>query len=198
MLKKFRKLRSVFPSRSVPTEPPARDAAGRSTCGAIRENIELISRLEEKYLTDRTFGERMSDIVGSFCGSVTFVVLHFAVYGSWVLLNLGLLPALPIFDAPPFTLLSTLVSLEAIFLATFVLMKQNRMSKRADSRAHLDLQINLLAEKEMTIVLKMLRLIGSKVGVNAPLLDREMAELSLETPVEVLAGEIAESLPKDG
>ena len=76
-------------------------------------------------------------------------------------------------------------------------LKQNRMSKRADSRAHLDLQINLLAEKEMTMVLQMLRLIGEQVGVRDKRLDRELAQLSRETPVEMLANEIEESLPKE-
>jgi uncharacterized membrane protein len=179
------------------TKPPEADPT-QSTCKAIRDNIELISRLEEKYLSDRTFGERVSDLVGGFCGSIPFVALHIVGYGMWVLVNLGAIPPLPVFDPAPFALLGTLVSLEAIFLATFVLMKQNRMSKRADSRSHLDLQINLLAEKEMTIILQMLRLIAAKVGVKAPLLDSEMAELALETPVEVLAGELAESLPQDG
>jgi len=94
-------------------------------------------------------------------------------------------------------LLSMVVSLEAIFLSTFVLMKQNRMSKRADSRAHLDLQINMLAEKEMTMVLQMLRLIGARVGVRDTLLDRELSQLARETPVETLADEIEEKLPKE-
>jgi uncharacterized membrane protein len=95
-------------------------------------------------------------------------------------------------------LLNVMVSLEAILLSTFVLMKQNRMSKRADSRAHLDLQINLLAEKEMTMVLQMLRQIGDKVGVRDEELHREVDELTVETPVEMLADEIEEKLSKEG
>jgi uncharacterized membrane protein len=94
-------------------------------------------------------------------------------------------------------LLSMVVSLEAIFLSTFVLMKQNRMSKRADSRAHLDLQINLLAEREMTMVLQMLRQIGTRVGVRDRSLDRELDELTDETPLEMLAEEIEEKLSRE-
>jgi uncharacterized membrane protein len=163
---------------------------------AIRKNIELISRMEEKYLHDRALGDRISDLIAAFSGSMTFVVIHLVLYTLWILINLKLLRIMPPFDPYPFMLLSMVVSLEAIFLSTFVLMKQNRMSKRADSRAHLDLQINLLAEKEATMMLQMLRLIGNKVGVKAPHLDRELAQLSGETPVEMLASEIEDRLPK--
>ena len=125
------------------------DKQESATCEAIRENIRLIARMEEKYL---------ADVIGSFSGSMSFVIFHVLFYTLWILINLRILTFIPAFDPFPFLLLSMIVSLEAIFLSTFVLMKQNRMSKRADSRAHLDLQINLLAEKEMTMVLQMLRL----------------------------------------
>jgi uncharacterized membrane protein len=72
-----------------------------------------------------------------------------------------------------------LVSLEAIFLSTFVLMKQNRIGKRADSRGHLDLRIHLLVAKEMTMVLQMLRQIGARVGVRDRKVEREQIEEKL-------------------
>lgn len=171
--------------------------AASTTCGAIRENIDLISRMEEKYLRNRSLSDRLADVIGSFSGSMTFVTLHVAVYTLWILINARLVAWIKPFDPYPFMLLSMVVSLEAIFLSTFVLMKQNRMSKRADSRAHLDLQINLLAEKEMTMVLQMLRLIGTQVGVRSKKIDAELAELSENTPVEVLADEIEERLNKE-
>jgi uncharacterized membrane protein len=150
--------------------------------------------MEEKYQSNRRFAERIADAVAAFSGSMLFVVLHIVFFALWFSINLKYLPFFPVFDPYPFMLLSMVVSLEAIFLSTFVLMKQNRMSKRADSRAHLDLQINMLAEKEMTMVLQMLRLIGKKVGVRDRALDGEMDQLSVETPVEMLAEEIEEKL----
>ncbi len=168
-----------------------------TTCSAIRNNIDLISRMEEKYLTNRKLSDRAADLIGSFTGSVTFVVLHVFIYAVWILVNAGIVPLIRPFDPYPFMLLSMVVSLEAIFLSTFVLMKQNRMSKRADARAHLDLQINLLAEKEMTMVLQMLRLIGAQVGVRNKKLDTELAELSEDTPIEVLANEIEQKLSNE-
>jgi uncharacterized membrane protein len=169
----------------------------QSTCDAIRRNIEVVATMEEKYLSNRGTGDRVADTVAAFSGSMTFVLLHIVVYALWILINLKLVPFIPAFDPYPFMLLSMVVSLEAIFLSTFVLMKQNRMSKRADSRAHLDLQINLLAEKEMTMVLQMLRQIGDKVGVRDRRLDRELDQLTDETPVEMLAEQIEEKMSKE-
>lgn len=169
----------------------------QATCEAIRDNIRMVARMEEKYLSDRKLSERLADVIGSFSGSMSFVIFHAVFYTLWILVNLRVITLVPAFDPFPFLLLSMIVSLEAIFLSTFVLMKQNRMSKRADSRAHLDLQINLLSEKEMTMVLQMLRLIGERVGVRDPQLERELAQLSEQTPVEMLADEIEESLPKE-
>jgi len=169
----------------------------QSTCEAVRRNIEIVANMEEKYLSHRGAGEIVADNIAAFSGSMTFVLLHIFIYGAWILINLKLVPFIPAFDPYPFMLLSMVVSLEAIFLSTFVLMKQNRMSKRADSRAHLDLQINLLAEKEMTMVLQMLQHIGAKVGVRDRELERELADLTDETPVEMLAEQIEEKLSRE-
>jgi uncharacterized membrane protein len=170
---------------------------GQANCDAIRRNIATIAGMEEKYLSGRSLGERVADGIAAFSGSMIFVVLHVVVYGLWIGINAKLVPFMPVFDPYPFMLLSMVVSLEAIFLSTFVLMKQNRMSKRADTRAHLDLQINLLSEREMTMVLQMLRLIGTKVGVRDSQLNSELDQLTNETPVEMLAQEIEEKLSKE-
>ena len=97
-----------------------------------------------------------------------------------------------VFDKPPFLMLNLILSLEAIFLSTFVLMKQNRMSLRADQRANLDLQINLLAEREMTLVLQMLYRMSTRLGVRPS--GVEFEELSEDTPLEALANEIEQKL----
>jgi uncharacterized membrane protein len=167
-----------------------------ATSDAIRHNIELIARMEEKFLRDRNLAERIADAVGNFSGSVTFVLIHAIAYALWILINLRLLPVLPAFDPFPFMLLSMVVSLEAIFLSAFVLMKQNRMSRRADSRAHLDLQINLLAEREMTMVLQMLHTIGTRVGIRDHQFHDELSQFTEETPLETLATEIEDSMPR--
>ena len=166
-----------------------------SIAGAVRRNIEMIARLEEEFKRQRSLPERVADRIANFSGSLSFIVTHLVVYGFWIAVNLGVIPWIQVFDRYPFLLLSVVVSLEAIFLSTFVLMKQNRMSKRADQRANLDLQINLLAEREMTLVLQMLQRISTRLGVR--LLGAEIDELSEETPVEAVATEIQQKLPEE-
>src|SRR6201999_1325045 len=97
------------------------------------------------------------DRIGAFSGSISFVVVHGFLIGGWVLLNLHPVFRLRPWDPFPFMFLGSVLSIEAIFLSTFVLIKQSRMSRRADDRAHLDLQINLLAEREMTLMLRLLQ-----------------------------------------
>jgi uncharacterized membrane protein len=88
-----------------------------------------------------------------------------------------------------------LVSLEGVLLSTFVLIKRNRMSQRADQRAHLDLQVNLLTEKEVTKMLQLQRLICDRLGIKDVDRDPETLELSTNTAVDNLARELDERLP---
>lgn len=86
------------------------------------------------------------------------------------------------------------VSLEAILVASFILMRQARLARRADERDHLMLQILLLTEKEVTAVLQMNREIASKVGLSSIARDKEIAELGLKTSIDEVAQTIHESL----
>jgi uncharacterized membrane protein len=97
------------------------------------------------------------------------------------------------FDPYPFQLLCMLVSLEGVLLSTFVLIRQNRMSNRADRRSHLDLQINLLAEKEISKVIQMLERISERLELPA---DSEARELGEVTAVSDLAHELDQKLPE--
>jgi uncharacterized membrane protein len=162
------------------------------TPNAIRRNIEAVAKLEENFVKNRSMADKAADWIGGFSGSVTFVLLHTVFYGLWILINLNLIPGIKPFDPYPFLLLSVVVSVEAIFLSTFVLMKQNRMSRRADQRDHLDLQINLLSEREMTMVLQLLQRISVRLGVGVS--GDHFDELSTETSVEALAQQISEKL----
>lgn len=90
--------------------------------------------------------DRVADKITSFAGSLSFVYLHSVWFGIWILINLGLIGASAKFDKFPFGLLTMIVSLEAIFLATFVMVSQNRQAARADVRSQLDFETNLRAE----------------------------------------------------
>ena len=144
----------------------------------------------------RSVSDRLSDAIANFVGSIPFVVLHLCWFGIWVLLNTTKLFSAFRFDPYPFALLCMLVSLEGVLLSTFVLIKQNRMSMRADERSHLDLQINLLSEKELTKILQLQKLICSKLDIKEAELDFEVKELSNVTAVDNIAHELNRRLPR--
>ena len=95
------------------------------------------------------------------------------------------------FDRYPFSLLTLTVSLEAIVLTGFVLMSQRHMTREADRRAHLDLQINLLAEQELTAILKLQCLLAERAGIDVTSVDPRLDELRTHTDVQQLAATIA-------
>jgi uncharacterized membrane protein len=152
----------------------------------MERNIRTITRLRLQTARERTVQARLADAITSFSGSMPFVYLHIFWFGAWLLVNTGRV-GLPPFDPFPYGLLTMIVSLEAIFLSTFVLISQNRFSDEADRRAELDLQIGLLAEHELTRVLQMLDAIQDKLGIENDA-DSELADLEMETrPEDVLA-----------
>jgi uncharacterized membrane protein len=160
------------------------------------ENIEEVARLEEQSEQRRSAADKIADAVAGFVGSVSFVVLHLLWFGAWVAINTGFFAAVPVFDPYPFVFLCMIVSLEGVLLSTFVLIKQNRMSNRADQRAHLDLQVNLLAEKEVTKIIEMIERISAQLGIEREVVDAEARELGQETAVGRLAEEVERKLPR--
>jgi uncharacterized membrane protein len=143
-------------------------------------------RIRSKAERERSLQERISDAITDFSGRMIFVYLHVIWFGTWFLINTGQIGIKP-FDPFPYGLLTMIVSLEAIFLSTFVLISQNRLSQENERRAELDMHINLLTEHELTRVLQMLDAIESKLGIENHE-DSELADLEMETkPEDVLA-----------
>jgi len=104
--------------------------------------------------------DRVADVITSFAGSLQFVYLHSIWFGIWILFNIGLIGASLEFDRFPFGLLTMIVSLEAIFLSTFVMVSQNRQALRAEVRNRLDFEANLRSEVWATHI-------GAKLGIDA-------------------------------
>ena len=155
----------------------------------IAKNVEAILGLEQAAKMNRTTSELIANAVARFCGSITFVWVNATLFGLWILLNT--VPGIKHIDPFPFTLLTLMVSLEAIFLSTFILTSQNLETKISERRNHLDLQINLLSEQENTQMLAILDAIAKKVGAdlsNVP----EVEVLRENTQPETLAQHIAE------
>jgi uncharacterized membrane protein len=155
-----------------------------------RENVQAMHRLDQLAIAKRSTADRVAEFVARFCGSITFVWIHAAVFGAWIGWNV--MPGLPRFDPYPFTFLTLCVSLEAIFLSSFILISQNYEMRISDRRNRLDLQINLLAEQENTKMLQMLSRISKKLGMGDDD-DPEIQALEEATRPETLARQIEDA-----
>ena len=122
-----------------------------------------------------------------------FVWLHVIGFAAWIVLNL--VPGVNHIDPFPFTFLTLVVSLEAIFLSTFILISQNHDTRLSERRNHLDLQINLLSEQENTKMLMMLQAIAEKVGAEIEP-DEDMTVLAQETELEKVVEQIEQHAGK--
>jgi len=153
----------------------------------IDRNIATLERLREEQARSRSLQSVLADAITSFSGRMVFIYLHALWFGGWIVVNQGLVPGVRPFDRFPYGLLTMIVSLEAIFLSTFVLISQNRLGEASERRADLHLQIGLLTEHELTRVLQMLDAIRQHMGVEVEGAT-ELAQLEMETrPEDVLA-----------
>ena len=161
-----------------------------------QRNIESIAQLETTEAAKRSPADCIADAITRFCGSMAFIYVHLAWFGGWILWHF--VPRLPQalrFDPYPFQFLTFVVSLEAIFLSTFILISQNRQSRIAELRNHLDLQINLLSEQENSKVLAMLEALLQYHGLVQP--DPEVASLAEATAPDMLVEQIEKTLERN-
>jgi uncharacterized membrane protein len=170
---------------------------GQEESPAVEENVEAIRRWEQAALHSRTRAEQLGDLVTSTAASSPVLIAHVAWFAFWIAANVNLIPGITPFDHFPFPFLTMTVSLEAIFLALFVLASQNRLAQQADKRAHLDLQIDLLAEREMTAVLRLLLDIAAHLDVKTKVTADQIRDLIETTDVHALTTKLDE-IPKPG
>jgi uncharacterized membrane protein len=164
---------------------PAANAAPAS----VAENVKKIISLESEALRPRSRSEEITDSIGGFVGTISFVVLQIVAFCGWVLVNAGIVSQIPAFDPFPYSLLSSMTSFEAVLIAAFVLMKQNRMGVVADRRDHLDLQVNLLTERQATQIIQMLDRLSGHFGIEQHK-DEDSRELGRHVAVEHLVEEV--------
>src|SRR6478735_5474456 len=151
------------------------------------KNIQAILDLERETRERRSVLDRITDSISSLASSGAFIAAHIIWFTFWIVANsIGGAT----FDRYPFSLLTLAVSLEAIVLTGFVLMAQNRMTQQADKRAHLDLQINLLAEQELTAILKLQCRLAEHAGIDVSSVDPRLEQLLAQTDVQRLAAAI--------
>jgi uncharacterized membrane protein len=130
---------------------------------ARRAHIGTMRAIKAAHAKDRTTVERMADWISKIAGSAGSISFHFLWFTIWIVVNTGLTPFAP-FDPFPFGLLTMVVSLEAIFLAIFVLMTQNRESHIAEVREELSLQVILRMEAEVTKTLQLVAGLFTRLG----------------------------------
>jgi uncharacterized membrane protein len=154
----------------------------------LGRNIRALQLRRQNEEKEATVEERVAEAITRFTGSMRFVYLHVALFGFWVVANLGWVPGVPAWD-PSFVVLAMVASVEAIFLSTFVLISQNRMAAAADKRADLDLQISLLAEHEVTRRVTMVSAVTDRMGMKTEA-DADVEEITLDVAPEAVLGEL--------
>lgn len=170
--------------RRVQHDPPDGVVAA-----VLERNIRALLEVRREHERRMSAEDRIAEAITGFAGSMRFVYAHLMLFGGWLLLNLGVVPGIRPWDPFPFVMLAMFASVEAIFLSTFVLISQNRMSVLSERRADLDLQISLLAEHEVTRLVQMMDALCQHLGVR---LDRpaDVDELKEDVRPEVVMREI--------
>ncbi len=135
-------------------------------CESEEHKKRIIRTIKAKADARRTVAEKIADFMTKGFGSMGFLTANAIFFIFWLLVNTNNIASIPAFDPFPFSLLTTIVSLEAIILAIFVLISQNRNMKVDDLREEIHLQINLIAEKEITKVMQMVTLLLEKQGID--------------------------------
>lgn len=154
----------------------------------VKKNIRDVYKHRAAYMESASAYERLATTIADVFSRPLSVVLHGVFFLVWTLLNSHMF-GLHAFDPFPFGLLTTIVSLEAIFLTLFVLLSQRHMQQLTDRQSELDLQVNLLAEHELTRVLVAVDLIAKKLEVELPE-EEATEELKVNLPPHVLLQEI--------
>jgi uncharacterized membrane protein len=153
----------------------------------------IFHSIKAKADSKRTKIEKLADFMTSLFGSNLFLAVNVVLFLFWVLVNTNSIKGLPAFDPFPFSLLTTFVSLEAIILAIFVLISQRRTSKVDDLREEIHLQLNFIAESEITKLIKMVSILLEKQGIDLskdPELKKMVEPVSEEEIEKILEKEI--------
>ena len=169
----------------------------RAAVNPTQYNIDAIAKLEHDALDRRTLTERVSDVITKLVGNVGFLVAQLLLVSGWCLVNVHVIPGLKAFDPFPFGVLALVVSSESVFLTIFVLISQSRMARQSERRSHLDLQVGMLSEQELTTILQMLQKLCQHLGVNVDSSKQEVQSFSKTTDVHKLASELEDKLPED-
>lgn len=158
----------------------------------VQKNVAAIAELERNIQEQRSRSMRIGGAISGIVGTMRFVIAHIVAISGWIYVNR--LDSEWQFDPYPWPVLILILAVEAIILSSFVLMTQRHQTRVADKRSHLNLQINLLAEAEMTRVINMLTTISVRLGLPDNAEDESLQELASDTNVGHVAQAIEDHL----
>lgn len=161
------------------SKPDPKEGQKPPPVGTTERRRQFFKSFEAKSLRSRSILTQISDDLTEICGSTPFLVFHVIFFAAWIILNIEIIPGTIPFDPFPFGLLTMVVSLEAIFLAIFILVSQNRSSYVNTLREEVHLRVNLIAEEEITKVLEVLADVRKHVGIKKA--DPELEEMLQRT-----------------
>jgi uncharacterized membrane protein len=153
---------NLVPAIDETSTPAAEDGGPERRKRRYVANLAF-GAIKAQHSAHRTLLERAVDRLNEIASSVWFLVAHAIAFAIWLLWNTGALGFRPV-DPYPFGLMTTIVSLEAIFLSIFVLMAQQRESAIAELREELGLQVNLRVEQEVTKTLQLVAGLYTRLG----------------------------------
>lgn len=174
----------------VPTKDGPDPPSDADMISVVRRNIRSMEEEEKRRQSELGWQEQLANLITRFAGSMPFAYVHLLGFGFWIAANAGLLPGIRAWD-PTFVMLGMVASVEAIFLSTFILISQNIMAAAANRRAELDLQVNLLAEHEVTKLIRLVSSIAERTGASLPR-EQELREIEQDVKPEVVMRAIDE------
>jgi uncharacterized membrane protein len=157
------------------------------------EALRTVAIFAQKMNDRRSFSQKAADSLTQYFGRMWFLVANGIFFLAWVLINVGAVPMIPVFDPFPFFLLTTFVSLEAIMLAVTVLISENRAARVAELREEMDFQVNVQAEREITKILHIVDEIRAELKMKSRH-DPELAAMKQMIDVDRLGEEIEEEM----
>ncbi len=150
----------------------------------LEATVREVAALETKERQKERLQDRIVDRITAAMGSLPFLAINVVCYAAWIALNVAGGP--PHADPFPFPLLTICLASEAIILAVFVLMSENAQGRRADRRARLEMQVNILAEREISKLVGMVAEIHQHIGLHRDSSD-EVREMQRATHLEDVA-----------
>lgn len=190
MVEVLARVRNLLESRLLQKEILEHKDDNPALSKVIQQNIRKIIQVRTKAIHGQGVQDRIANGMTTFSGSMSFFYLHIVWFFAWIAINTGSI-GVAVFDPFPYGLLTMIVSLEAIFLSTFVLISQNLLAKETAKLSDLGLQTGLLTEHELTRVLQMLKGIQIQLGItNDAITEMADADLEKETKLEDILSEI--------